>query len=255
MRIIRFVAIALLVGFFSPLFAAVWSWKVVDSLPHPQTRFTQGLFWDGNQLVESTGLVGRSFVYRMDSTAKTLDSVAIPSPHFGEGCARIGDQIFVLTWRSGVAFVLRTDSLDTVGVFSIPGEGWGLAAANNLLWMTNGSDKILKLSPASHEVVGELAVRAGLQPVQKLNELEVVGNRIYANIWFSDSIAVIDAATGKVQAWLDLSSLAKRVRQASRGAEVLNGIAWDGRRLWITGKLWTQFFALEIQESQKKSRK
>jgi glutaminyl-peptide cyclotransferase len=84
--------------------------------------------------------------------------------------------------------------------------------------------------------------------VQKLNELEAVGKFLFANVWFSDSIAVINRADGKVANWIDCSSLAKRVRKGSAGAEVLNGIAWDGKRLWITGKLWSKIFALELKD-------
>jgi glutaminyl-peptide cyclotransferase len=134
------------------------TWKLVDSLPHPQTRFTQGLSMDGNDLLESTGLVGSSRLYRMDRTGKVLDSAVIPAPHFGEGSVRVGDEILVLTWRSGKGLVFDATTLDAKGEFPIPGEGWGLTLADNALWMSNGTASILKLAPDTKAVIGKLDV-------------------------------------------------------------------------------------------------
>jgi glutamine cyclotransferase len=249
----RFSAFFFFVGIHS-IFAATWQWKLVDSIAHPQTRFTQGLFWDGPELVESTGLVGRSAVYRMNKSGKVLDSAIIPAPHFGEGSARFGDDLLVLTWQSKKGFILDAKTLDAKGEFPIPGEGWGLATGDNCLWLSNGSPKILKLSPDTKEVVGGLDVTSAGKPVGNLNEIEVFGKYMLANIWFSDSVAVIGMADGKVVAWLDFSTLAKRTRKGSAGAEVLNGLAWDGKRLWLTGKLWSKIFAVEIKEPVKDSK-
>ena len=239
-------ALFALVSLASLTLAAQPAWKVTDSLAHPQVRFTQGLSWDGRTLYESTGLVGSSRVFRMDSAGKVLDSASIPAPYFGEGSAKVGDDLLVLTWQGQKGFVLDAKNLATKGEFPIPGEGWGLAYANGKLWLSDGSDKILQLAPDTREVVGALSVKFQGKPVPKLNELEVVGDKLLANVWYSDSIAVIDMKSGNVTEWLDLAPLAKAVRKSAPGSEVLNGMAWDGKRLWVTGKLWPVIYALEV---------
>ena len=84
------------------------------------------------------------------------------------------------------------------------------------------------------------------QPVERLNELEYVDHEIWANIWQSDRIVRIDPATGKVTGWIDLAGLLPTVLR--KGADVLNGIAWDGegKRLFVTGKRWPRLFQIEI---------
>jgi len=228
-------------------FAATYSWKIVDSIPHSVQHFTQGLFWSGSELYESTGLVGHSALYRMDRKGKVLDSTTIAAPHFGEGSVRIGDDWVVLTWRSGLGFVYDAKTLKKKSEFPLTSEGWGLTQQNGLLILSSGRAELLKLAPDSKQTVGSILVTNQGHPVEKLNELEAVGKLILANVWYSDSIAVI-APDGHVQAWLNLAPIAKAEHLHNKQADVLNGIAWDGKHLWVTGKQWHEIYALEVQE-------
>ena len=45
--------------------------------------------------------------------------------------------------------------------------------------------------------------------------------------------------------WLDLASIAEREHRAGE-VDVANGIAWDGRTLYMTGKLWRSVYGLEL---------
>jgi len=84
-------------------------------------------------------------------------------------------------------------------------------------------------------------------PVEMLNELEYVKGTIYANVWKTDRIVLIDPETGKVTGWLDLTSILPRELQRRRPVGVLNGIAYDAgnEALYITGKLWPLLFRIE----------
>ncbi|MCL2207271.1 MAG: glutaminyl-peptide cyclotransferase [Fibromonadales bacterium] len=210
-----------------------------DSIPHPQTRFTQGLFWEGGELWESTGLEGKSKIYRMNKKGEAFDSLAMPGSHFGEGIAKIGNKMLWLTWRSGMGYVLSASPLHIIGSFKIAGEGWGLTVWNGNWLMSDGSSSLYVLSANDMSVINTIKT-----PVKFLNELEAVGDTLYANIWGSDSIAVISLPGGNVIKWLDFSELAKRIRKSHPKAEVLNGIAWDGKNLWITGKNWPWIYKI-----------
>jgi glutamine cyclotransferase len=217
---------------------------VIDSIPHPQTRFTQGLFWDGDELWESTGLEGKSKIYRMNKKGEAFDSLAMPGNHFGEGIAKMGNKMLWLTWQSKQGFVLSANPLQFFGTFKIKGEGWGLSAWNGNWIMSDGSASLYQLSPKDMSVINEIKVQHQGSPVKNLNELEVVGNALYANVWGSDSIAVISLPGGNVVKWLDFSKKAAEIRKKHPNAEVLNGIAYDGKHLWITGKNWPWIYKI-----------
>lgn len=238
-----------LAGLYASVWGAntpVWNFTMRDSMVHPADRFTQGLTWSGGELWESTGLVGKSSLFRSDRKGNVLHQVSIPPPHFGEGSAVVGDEIVVLTWRSQIGFVYGAKDFQLRGSFPIPGEGWGLCLQGNALWMSDGSARLWKLHPHSREIIGMVEIRDSKGPVSQLNELESAGKYLLANIWYSDSVAVMDSGTGRVVAYLDLSGIAKGIRKAHPGADVLNGLAWDGKSLWVTGKLWPKYYVLDV---------
>jgi len=216
--------------------------SVLDSIPHSQSNFTQGLFFDGEELWESTGLVGKSKIYRMNKKGDVFDSISMSGNHFGEGIAKIGNKMLWLTWRSHLGFVLSASPLQILGNFKIASEGWGLTTWNGNYLMSDGSSSLFELSSKDMSVVSKINT-----PITYLNELEAVGDTLYANVWQSDSIAVILLPSGSVVKWLDFSAQAKSIRKKHPNAEVLNGIAFDGKHLWITGKNWPWVYKVTSQ--------
>jgi glutamine cyclotransferase len=92
-------------------------------------------------------------------------------------------------------------------------------------------------------------VRAGGQPVTRLNELEYIQGRIWANVWQTSRIAIINPQSGNVEAWLDLGGLALLAQARNPNPDaVLNGIAYDSqnRRIFVTGKLWPFLFEIAV---------
>jgi glutamine cyclotransferase len=112
--------------------------------------------------------------------------------------------------------------------------------------MSDGSDRLVRRDVRSFEAVGQINVRAPSGPVYRLNELECVGDAIYANVWQSSRIARIDARTGDVTAWIEAAGLLGE--EESRRADVLNGIAHlpASGRFVLTGKLWPRAFEVEF---------
>lgn len=226
--------------------AALQTFSVVDSLPHSTSHFTQGLNFDGKEWIESTGLHGKSFLYRKTLSGQVLDSISLDERYFGEGSVQVGDVIFWLTWKNKKGFIYDAKPFRLRSSFRIPSEGWGLAFWNGALLMSNGTHELYRLSPGDFRVMEVIRVIDEQKPVTYLNELEVVGNTLYANIWQSDSIAIIDLPSGIVRAYLDLSPWSKRIKRTYPKADVLNGIAYDGEYLWVTGKNWPKLYKLKI---------
>jgi len=222
----------------------------VDTLPHDPTAFTQGLFYHDGLLYESTGLRGQSTLRQVDlETGEIVHQVLIPAPFFAEGITILDGRIYQLTWQENTGFVYASDSLEQIGAFSYEGEGWGLTTDGTFLIRSNGSNRLLFFDPTTFAVHRSLEVHDGDRQVHNLNELQWVRGEIWANIWLSDQIARIDAATGQVTEWLDFQALAPPVRQENIQA-VLNGIAFDDRtgRVFITGKLWPVLYVLQLPD-------
>ena len=219
--------------------------EILDSIPHEKSHFTQGLFFDGKELIETTGLYGQSGLYRRTLDGKILDSARLEDKYFGEGSIVVGDDIFYLTWKSKKAFIYSRKPFARKGEFSIPTEGWGLTYWKSTLLMSNGSSELLQLALGGFYVVGAIPVTDGGRPVKLLNELEIVGDTLYANIWQTGAIAVISLPSGKVIRYLDLSRKVAELKRKHPDIDVLNGIAYDGKNLWITGKNWPQIYKLK----------
>lgn len=221
--------------------------RVVAKYPHARDAFTQGLLWHDGVLYESTGRYGKSSVRRVRlEDGEVLAERGLDPGFFGEGLALVEDRLVQLTWRSGVAVVSDLESLEREDLLHYPGEGWGLCFDGEALVMSDGSSILEFRDPASMELIREMTVWRGDRPVRKLNELECVGDDVYANVWQSDEIVRIDAETGRVTAVIDASGLLTTLE--SLRADVLNGIAYkpDTDTFLLTGKLWPHVFEVEL---------
>lgn len=223
--------------------------EVIDTLPHDEEAFTQGLEISGGVLYEGTGLSGRSFVSATDfATGEQLARVDLPAPLFGEGITLTETSLWQLTWQDGTAFERDPVTLEERRTVAYEGEGWGLCyqAEQERLVMSDGSDALTFRDPETFEPTGSVEVRIGDEPVTNINELECVDGEVYANIWLTDTIVRIDPDTGEVTAEIDASGLL--TEQELVAADVLNGIAklpgCDG--FLITGKLWPHLFRVRF---------
>ena len=223
-------------------------YSVVATYPHDRGAFTQGLVYAGGALYESTGLYGRSSVRRVHMKTGTPELVRpLAAQYFGEGLTAFGERLIQLTWHSGKAFVYRRGDLQPIGEHRYATNGWGLTHDGRHLIMSDGSATLYFLDPDRFTEVRRLEVRDHLGPVTFLNELEYVGGDIFANVWRSSRILRIDAASGRVTGFIDLSALAAPMEREP-SADVLNGIAYipGSGRLLVTGKQWPYLYAIEL---------
>jgi glutaminyl-peptide cyclotransferase len=223
---------------------------VLKTHPHDVASYTQGLLWHEGKLFESAGQYGRSDLREVDpETGAVRRRVALPGNVFGEGLALVGTRLFQLTWREGVAFSWDLSTFAKGPEFRYAGEGWGLCYDGKRLIRSDGTDVLTFHDPATFSETGRLSVRREGQPVFYLNELECVGSEIYANVYQTDEIVRIDAATGEVTASIDASGLITPQERLA-GAEVLNGIAWQPEKkfFYVTGKLWPKMFEARFEK-------
>ncbi len=234
----------------SPKEVPVYGYEVVNTWPHDPNAFTQGLIYRDGFLFESTGLVGQSSLRKVDlKTGKVLKKVDVPSQYFAEGMTLLGGRIYQLTWRNKRGFIYEPETFNKIGEFSFDGEGWGLTDDGQNLILSDGSNEIRFIDPATFRIVRSIRVYDRNRPLRDLNELEYVKGEIYANVWHTDRIARIDPQTGGILGWIDLKNLLPADELTDEEA-VLNGIAYDGAgdRLFVTGKLWPKLFEIRLKK-------
>jgi len=224
------------------------SHRVISSVPHDAQCYTQGLEISGGRLFESGGGYGESTIREVNPrTGEVIRKRPLARHVFAEGITLLHNELFVLTWKENTAYVLEPDTFRPIRQHTYEGEGWGLTNNGGELIMSNGSSKLRFLDPKTFDIKRTMTVTDGSGEIDMLNELEYVNGSVFANIYTVDRIARIDADTGKITGWLDLSALRKQLPRP-HNAEVLNGIAHDPAtgRFLVTGKLWPRMFEIEI---------
>jgi glutamine cyclotransferase len=228
--------------------APVAAASVLHTFPHDTSAFTQGLLWNDGFLYESTGREGHSTLRKVElETGKVVQKADVPPQYFAEGLALREGKLFQLTWQDHQGFIYDLATFRQVGTFPYQTEGWGLTTDGTSLILSDGSNQLYFLDPATFAVKRTVDVMDGNVFVNDLNELEWVKGEVWANVWHSDRIARIDPRTGKVKAWVELAGLLDAGQHPDPEA-VLNGIAYDAQhdRLFVTGKLWPALFEISV---------
>lgn len=220
--------------------------EVVNAYPHDTGSYTQGLFWHDGSLYESTGLNGKSTFRKVDlQSGKALTKLPFNKKYFVEGSVMLGDKLYILTWTNKVIFIYEADTLEYRSTYSYPREGWGLTTDGKSLISSDGSSRIYFLTP---ELKFERSINVTLngRAVRYLNELEWIDGRIWANVYTTDTIVIINPDTGVVEATVDCEGLLPE-RLRTSDTDVLNGIAVDSEgRIFLTGKNWPELYEVKL---------
>lgn len=231
----------------------VYTYKIINTYPHDDRAFTQGLEFSGDTLFESTGNpnnVSKSVLRKLNfETGEIYAEVALDQSVFGEGLTLIDQKIIQLTWRSGLGYIYNQSNLKKTGSFNYgkSKEGWGLCNDGKLIYKSDGTEKIWKLDPKTLTEQGYIQTVTNKSIFNKANELEFVNGKIYANVWQKESMMIIDPTTGAIEGVINFSGLKDRVKQHPN-LDVLNGVAYHAKRktLFVTGKNWDTLFEVEV---------
>ena len=220
--------------------------EVVKAYPHDTGSYTQGLFWHDGSLYESTGLNGKSTFRKVDlQSGQALTKLPFNKKYFVEGSVILGDKLYILTWTNKVIFIYDANTLEYRSTYSYPREGWGLTTDGKSLISSDGSSRIYFLTP---ELKFERSINVTLngRAVRYLNELEWIDGRIWANVYTTDTIVIINPDTGIVEATVDCEGLLPE-RLRTYDTDVLNGIAVDSEgRIFLTGKNWPELYEVKL---------
>ena len=232
----------------APPSVPVYTYKIVKTYPHDSNAFTQGLVFENGVLYEGTGRYGKSSLRQVDlASGKVLQSYELPAQYFGEGITVFREIIIQLTWQSNLGFIYDRNSFKLLRDFAYSTEGWGITNDGERLFISDGTSTLHILDPETFSTIGSIEVKDNDIPIDKLNELEYINGQVYANVWLTDKIAIINPQNGQVTGWIDLSGLLQS-QDSTTSADVLNGIAYDTKnnRLLVTGKLWPWLFEIKL---------
>ncbi|MBX9700636.1 MAG: glutaminyl-peptide cyclotransferase [Acetobacteraceae bacterium] len=230
----------------------VFGYRILRTYPHDVESYTEGLVHHEGVIYEGTGLYGRSRLRAWDlETGRTLRETSIDRRYFGEGVTLLDGRLYQLTYLANTGWVYDATTFRREREFRYPSQGWGLTTDGSALIMSDGSSAIQFLDPATMLPRRFIYVTDAVGPVGFLNELEHAEGRLYANVWQTDFIAMIDPSDGRITGWIDLTGLNPDPARLVYPL-VLNGIAYRraAGTLLVTGKCWPHVWEIALVPRQ-----
>ncbi len=225
--------------------------EVVAEYPHDVESYTQGLFFQEGQLYESTGVHGKSTFRKVDlQTGKALKRLDFDKKYFVEGSVIFRDNLYILTWETRTAFIYDAATLEYKSTWKYPREGWGITTDGKHLIASDGSANLYFMDENFAQKKKVLVTIEG-RPVRFLNELEYIDGKVWANVYTSDEIVIIDPKDGCIEAVVDCRGLLPDKFRTPE-TDVLNGIAYnpeDGK-IYLTGKNWPKLYEVRLVEKK-----
>tara|TARA_S200000501_G_scaffold5420_1_gene4721 strand:- start:9706 stop:10728 length:1023 start_codon:yes stop_codon:yes gene_type:complete len=230
----------------------LYTYTILNEYPHDKKAYTQGLEFYRDTLYESTGLRGKSSIRKVNfETGEVYKKTTLDKVYFGEGISFLNDKLYQLTWQGDMGFQYDPNEFKMEKSFAYQEskEGWGLCNDGKKLYKSDGSHQIWILDAENQKEIGKIQVMTDKNPLKKINELEWVNGKIYANTYqFKKEVGIIiNPKKGAVEGVIDFSGLKSKVEQLSN-LDVLNGIAYHPSRktFFVTGKNWSKLFEVKI---------
>lgn len=225
------------------------NYEVINQYPHDTDYFTEGFEAHGDVIYESVGLKGKSKIikYTLGSKTPTIQ-VSQNDTIFSEGLTILNDKIYQLTYQSRIGFIYDSQ-IKLIKEFKFPteiAEGWGMTNDGKNLIVSDGTKYIYFLNPENpSQIVRSIAVASNTEGYDQINELEYHNGYIYSNVWQKPIILQINPANGEVAGIIDLTNIAKQ--NTTGNDDVLNGIAFKGDNMLITGKNWSKIYEIKLK--------
>ncbi|MEC5174095.1 glutaminyl-peptide cyclotransferase [Chryseobacterium nepalense] len=227
------------------------SYEIIAEYPHDSNNFLEGFLLEGNTVYESDGLKNSSQLikYTLGSIIPTITEKQ-PAHIFSEGCAIAGNKIYQLTYQNKLGFIYDKTTLKKLSEFPLPneiGEGWGLTFDGENLVATDGSNKLYFLDVNNpSKVIRQVTVGGFKDIYTQLNELEYHAGFIYSNIWHEPYILKINPKTGETVGKFNFTIITEEHTKNDK-EHVLNGIAFKGENMLVTGKNWPKIYEVAVK--------
>ncbi|MBT8184102.1 MAG: glutaminyl-peptide cyclotransferase [Eudoraea sp.] len=231
----------------------LYTYEILNEYPHDMNAYTQGLEFYNDTLYEGTGKNGNSSLRKIDyKTGEILEKIDLEKNFFGEGITILNGKIYQLTWRSKIGFVYDLESFKKTGSFQYgkSQEGWGLCNNGQVLFKSDGTEKIWLLDPVTLVEKEYIQTVTNTSIFNRANELEYVDGKLYANVWQKESVMIIDSESGAIEGVVNFGGLKSKTKKPNDTDAVLNGVAYHPKRetFFVTGKYWDKLFEVQIRK-------
>lgn len=224
----------------------VLQYEIVKIHPHDTSSYTQGLVFNGENLIEGTGNYGESILHVLDPNMKPVGAkIKLPISDFGEGTTLFNDKIYQLTWKEKKVMVYDAKTLVKIKELYWPYEGWGLTHNDSSLIVSTGGSNLYFVHPDNFTIQRTIGVYNKFGYVSDINELEIINGKIAANIYLTNDIVFIDPNSGQIKETINFDQLLSQANVNYNPTSidpgyVLNGIAYHPTKktIFITGKCW-----------------
>lgn len=230
----------------------------IKKIPSNENIFTQGLMLYDEKFYISSGSPAQfpqteTFVGILGENGNfTKNFILDKNIFFGEGITIFKDKIYFLTWKNQKWFILDVKNFEKIKEFDYIGEGWGITNDNEKFFVSNWSDKI-QIFDENMEKLSEIQIQKNGKKFDKINELEYINWKIFANIWLTNKIIKINPQNWEIEEIWDLSEIKNLEIKENPLAQELNGIAFDKAKnqIIITGKMWKNLYILDLEYFEK----
>ena len=223
-------------------------YEIIKIIPHDKNSYTQGLLIYKDNIIESSGQYGKSFIRKSKLyDNQVINQVDIDDNFFAEGISIYNNKLYMLTWKSNKGLIYDLDSFKKIGEFEYQTEGWGLSTYEDKLLMSDGTEKIYFRDPESFKILNMIEVYDDNGKIENINELEIINGKLFCNVYGEDIILIIDLKTGRVESKINLENLFTR-KNYNNKIDVLNGIAYNkiNNSIIVTGKWWPSMYEIKI---------
>jgi len=234
----------------------LYTYKVVTKLPHDTSAYVEGLEYNDGFFYEGTGEKGKSDLRKVDvQTGKVLQRAKLDTALFGEGIILVENKILQLTWQDKKAFVYDKNTFKQLAELPYTRDGWGLTFDGQKIYASDGTNTMYFLDKNTYQKIGSIDVFDDKGARDNINELEYIDGKIYANVYLTNDIIIINPDNGAIEGKIDLTGLYSSDNFKTdwdKSNNVLNGIAYDkaGKRLFVTGKKWPYIYEIKITKNR-----
>ena len=215
--------------------------------PHDKNSFTEGLFFHDNKMYETVGLYGKSKIYKdIDiKTGNPRKEEKLDNDIFAEGSVILNDILYVLTYKEHKILTFNPKTLEKLKIYDYDKEGWGLTTDGKYLIASDGTQNIYFMDEKL-KIVKKISVHDDKKEISNINELEYIDGNIWANVWKENIVLIINANNGKVIKKIYFTKLINN-NLKNKKIDVLNGIAYNKNKIYITGKYYPYVFEFKIK--------
>lgn len=223
---------------------------ILQKIPSDKNIFTQGIFVENGEIFMSSGNPSnfpntKTIFGKLIENGDFETKIQIEDEKFfGEGATKFDGKIFWTFWKNGKIFIFDEKNFEKIDEIDIPGEGWGLTTDGKSLILSDGSE-FLTFFDKNLQISKKIAVTDKDEKITRLNELEFVNGKILANIWLTNDIVIIEPKTGEVVTRKNFDFLKNIELTENPTAQEMNGIAYDGENVILTGKMWENLYIFD----------